>query len=526
MNSPLVLIVGAGPTGMTLAIELRRAGLDVRIIDKASHPAEHSQALVVQSRTLEQFQRYGIARQAVERGRKLLRAQFFSDRKEIVSLNLDSIPSRYPYLLFIPQSETEAILNEYMESLGVRIERETELVSFIQQESGVSALVRHKGVDETVTARWIVGCDGAHSPVRTRLQIPFEGESVGLSFFLGDLEIEGPDAPSDQLSLHLHEGNVVFMGRLSDKLVRLIVALHSQQGKQLDDDLTLQQFQDAVDQAHVQVRIKSAEWMTPFHVNDRQAASYRVGNAFLAGDASHIHSPVGGQGMNTGIQDAANLGWKLAAVANGADPALLDSYGEERIAVGKNLLRKTGVGLKMASSANPFVEALRDALAPIAASLTPVQHAIAGFISEVAINYRASSVICDRGGDGRLRAGDRLPDFPLHGAAKGALPGTTSGHAKTATLLGDWQDARPLAIVLNAPPAEAELFANRLPSAKPLLVQSGQLDEEGRRALGVEPKLLLIRPDGYIGYRGPIGEFDPARLKLTPHVSGPPAGAA
>ncbi len=521
MSASLVLIVGGGPTGMALAIELRRAGLNVRIIDKASHPAQHSQALVVQSRTLEQFQRYGIARQAIAQGRKLTGAHIYGDGKQIISVSTERIPSRYPYLLFIPQSETEALLNRYMESLGVPMERETELISFTQQgsgaESGILATLRSKGVEETVSARWIAGCDGAHSTVRSLLQIPFEGESIGLSFFLGDLEIEGPDAPSNDAAVHLHEGNVVFMGRLSETLVRLIVALHSEPGKpsgqassnqpsspapsqDLQEELTLQQFQAAVDRAGIRVKIKSSQWMTPFNVNDRQAQHYRVGNAFLAGDASHIHSPVGGQGMNTGIQDAANLGWKLAAVANGADPALLDSYEEERLAVGKDLLRFTGAALKLATTANPVLESIRNALAPIVTRLTPVQSAATGFISESSINYRSSSIVVDHGGDGSLRAGDRLPDLSLK-----SLDSLTSLNSPDgATLLDRWQEARPLALLLEPTPDEEVAFSQVLARTKRVVVRTRQLDDSGRHALGIRPKLLLLRPDGYIGFRVPF----------------------
>src|ERR1019366_840386 len=207
MADNLTLIVGAGPTGMTAAIELKRAGLDVRIIDKSDHMALHSQALVVQARTLEQLQRYGVAAQAVERGRTVNQAKFFSDGKLLVDFTLDRIASRYPYALFLPQSETEAILNSKMESLGVRTERQVELTS-LTQNGGIHATLRHRdGNAEEVNPRWLIGCDGAHSVVRTLTGTAFEGGGGGLSFFLGDLELEGPDAPGDELSIHVRHGD-------------------------------------------------------------------------------------------------------------------------------------------------------------------------------------------------------------------------------------------------------------------------------------------------------------------------------
>ncbi len=493
MFSPTVLIIGAGPTGMTAAIELKRFGLDVRIVDKSDHMSRYSQALVVQARTLEQFQRYGIAAEAVARGRKIKEAKIWSDGKEILSLPYDHIPSRYPYILFLPQSETEALLNEHMESLGVKTERKVELISLAQNEDATQATLRHPdGTTEVLHPRWVLGCDGAHSSVREMTGTPFEGGGLGLSFFLGDLAIDGPDAPGNELSLHLHHGDFVFMGRLSDRLVRVIVALHGNQGQDENRQLTLEDFQRSVDEAGVRVKVRSSEWMTPFHVTDRQAKHYRIGNAFLAGDASHIHSPVGGQGMNTGIQDIANLAWKLAAVARGADDRLLDSYEEERTAVGKSLLKFTERGLKVATASNVLLESARNVLLPLISKLHPIQQAAIGFISETSIEYRSSSIVADHGGDGDLRAGDRLPDLTLSPASE------------SPTLLQDWKAAKHLAIILDGSDSEKSQIEARLPFAEVLQVRSSSLNEEGRKLLGVDKKIVILRPDGYIGFRSPI----------------------
>jgi 2-polyprenyl-6-methoxyphenol hydroxylase-like FAD-dependent oxidoreductase len=481
---------------MTLAIELKRVGLDVRIIDKSDHPALHSQALVVQARTLEQFQRHGIATQAVDEGRKLTKVIFWSDGKQLVSFGLERIHSNYPYVLFLPQNKTEAILNEHMESLGVRIDRNAELISFTQSEGAISSILRRgDGREEQIESRWIVGCDGAHSTVRKLCSIPFEGDGVGLSFFLGDLEIDGPDAPTDFLALHLHKGDVLFMGSLSEKWTRLIVALHAKQNAESERDPTIADFQDAADRAGVRIKIHSSDWMTPFHVNDRQAEHYRSGNAFLAGDAAHIHSPVGGQGMNTGIQDAANLAWKLAAVVRGADERLLNSYETERGAVGKALLKFTERGLKMATASNPVVEHLRDMLLPVLSKPKIVQDTVLGFISETAIEYRSSPIVHDHGGDGLLRAGDRLPDLEVH--QKDAR----------STLLADWRDGKHLAVLVNASESDRRGIGNQLGQVKLISVNSAQFSDEGRRTLGEMPKALVVRPDGYVGFRAPLDKL-------------------
>lgn len=484
---------------MTMAIELRRAGLNVRIIDKSDHPARHSQALVVQSRTLELFQRYGIAGEAVEQGTRLKQAQFFSEGKKLISIDLDQIESRYPYVLFLPQSKTEQILNRHLESLGVRVERGAELFSFSQTDERVLAHLRNAdGDDEEFSCRWIVGCDGAHSPIRELSSIPFEGGGVSLSFFLGDLELEGPDVPGDNLAIHLSGGDVVFMGGLDNRLTRVIVALHNNSALPPDvdlsaqlRDLSIQDFQTAADHAKVNIKVRSAEWMTPFHVRDLQAKRYRVKNAFLVGDAAHIHSPVGGQGMNTGIQDAANLGWKMAAVSQGAPEELLDSYEDERAAVGRALLRFTERGLKMSTLSNPILERVRDALLPVVAGTHSAQRAILGFISETWIEYRSSHLSEDLGGDGSLRAGDRMPDIAL---------------ATEQTLLGTWTSANHLAVLYNTTEKDEFRLTELLPPMDMTVLRKEELDAQGQHLFGSEPKLFLVRPDGYIGFRAPADE--------------------
>ena len=199
--------------------------------------------------------------------------------------------------------------------------------------------------------------------------------------------------PGNEIEVHFHRGDLVFMGRLDDRATRVIVASHAGIEQFKGHDLTLEDFQKGIDRCGIRVRVLGADWMTPFSVNDRQAKHYRVGQVFLAGDASHIHSPVGGQGMNTGIQDVANLIWKLAAIGRGADPKLLDSYEEERGEVGKALLRFTERMLKVGTSPDRWVESLRDMLMPLITQLHVVQKEVAGFVSQTAIQYRESPVV-------------------------------------------------------------------------------------------------------------------------------------
>jgi hypothetical protein len=380
-----------------------------------------------------------------------------------------------------------------MESLGVKTERGVELLA-LSQDPSMQATLRHSdGSSEQISPRWVIGCDGSHSRVREMTGVPFEGGGVGLSFFLGDCEIEGRDAAGDELSIHVRQGDLVFMGRLSERIVRVIVALHEQQNGFETSELALEDFQSAVDRVGVRVKIKSADWMTPFRVNDRQAKHYRIGNIFLAGDASHIHSPVGGQGMNTGIQDAANLAWKMAAVARGASDVLLDSYEEERGEVGKALLRFTERGLRLATISNPVLEWLRDTLAPVISILPPIQHTALGFISETGIQYRGSSIVADYGGDGHLRAGDRLPDLSLK-----------DGHGRS-TLLNGWTSPRHRIFALNLDSDDIGTMRAGVPGADVVALATANLDHEGRKLLGDDGKIFVLRPDGYLGFRSPMG---------------------
>jgi 2-polyprenyl-6-methoxyphenol hydroxylase-like FAD-dependent oxidoreductase len=498
MRDQNVLIVGAGPTGLSMAIELKRLGVPFRLVEKSQHAAQYSQALVVQARTLEQFERYGLAETAVRRGRPLKQASAISEGRTIISFALDKIPGHYPFALFLPQNETEALLIEHLESLGGRIERGTELLSISERGNGTE--VRLRGSDgkvENTTASWVVGCDGAHSAVREGLKIPFSGAKVGLNFFLGDLELEGPDLLGDELRIYLHRGDIVFIARLKEKLFRVIVALHSEQDAAKGErQLKLSDFQEPMDRAGIRLRATSASWMMPFRVSDRRAEHIQQGHIFLAGDASHIHSPVAGQGMNTGIQDAANLAWKIAAVRNGADESLLQSYEEERGKVSEQLLSNTSRVLKAVTTSNVLLERLRDAFVHTAMQIPFVQEQIVGFVSETAIGYRHSSIVMDFSGSGSVHAGDRMPNPEL--VWKG----------RRMRLLDPLSSARALLIGLDVEePIRQQAL---LPHADYLFFDSNDLQtgkEELTELMGAGG-VVFVRPDGYVGFRGTETNLD------------------
>jgi 2-polyprenyl-6-methoxyphenol hydroxylase-like FAD-dependent oxidoreductase len=456
---------------------------------------------------LEQFERYGIAEAAVQRGRPLKHGVFISEGKTIVSFPLDKIPGRYPFVLFLPQSKTEALLIEHLESLGGKVERGTEMLGISENGHGIDVQLRNAdGKVENTSAEWVIGCDGAHSAVRDQLGIPFTGEAVGLNFYLGDFELEGEDLPGDELRVYLHHGDVVFVGRLDDKLFRVIVALDSEQHSEKRTEqqrtvqaaeLTLADFQAPIDRAGIRLRLQSAAWMTPFRVNDRRAEHIRQNHVFLAGDASHIHSPVGGQGMNTGIQDVANLAWKIAAVRGGASESLLQSYEEERGKVSAQLLQSTSLALKAATTSNLWMEKLRDALIHTAAQIPFIQKQLVGFVSETAIAYRHSSIVVNGGAGGTLRAGDRMPNPEIERSGR------------RMRLLDPLIGAVHLVVGFGA--EKPDEIARRLPRAEFLWLSEESLEvgrAEVSHLVGGEGGLVVIRPDGYVGFSGRAADLE------------------
>lgn len=494
-----VVICGAGPTGLAMAAEAARFGLRYRLIDKAAHGAMHSQALVVQARTLEQFERYEIAQRAIERGRRLRFIRMFSDGHRVLEASFDDIPGNYPFILFLPQAQTEALLAEHVEAQGGVIEREVMLQNFTDTGERVDCELLHADASvEPVSASYLVGADGAHSTVRRLLGMPFEGRSVDYDFFLGDLRVQG-DVPSDGLSVHLHEGNLVFAGRMDDTHARFIVALHDDP---MQREPTVDDFQSAIDLVGMEnVRVSEPRWMTAFHVSERKTPAYSRGRVFLAGDATNIHSPVGGQGMNTGIQDAANLIWKIALVQqHRAHPALLESYDAERKPISDALMNVTSVALGAATSANWLLGRMRDLLLTRIASLEPVQDRLRGAVSEIGINYRSSPVVRDSGGASPLRAGDRAPDCEVVDETGTRFRMFDLLREPVHTVIA----ARPL------PGADLTRLAALLRRHHDVVQGSVLVDGDAvfrAQYVPAESMLYAVRPDGYIAFRGTCSDI-------------------
>ncbi|HSY42522.1 MAG TPA: FAD-dependent monooxygenase [Candidatus Acidoferrum sp.] len=387
-----VLIAGAGSVGLTMAIELKRYGIPVRIIDKAPARTDKSKALVLWSRTVELLNRSGGAAPFIDAGFKALAVNFIAGDKTIGHVGMESVQSPYPFALMIPQSETERLLDERLNSLGVTVERQVELASFKSKTDGVDAVLRHAdGREENVSTGWLLGCDGAHSAVRHGLAAPFAGETMESDWMLADVHMTGYPFPDSEAAIYWHKDGVFVIFPISPGRYRILADLPLTAGDSSPAP-TLEQVQAIVNRRGPSgTRVFDPIWLAGFRINGRKVANYRWGHVFLSGDAAHVHSPAGGQGMNTGMQDAFNLSWKLASVIRGiCGEHVLDSYSPERSGVGEEVLKMAGRVTTLGTMKNPVAQTARNIVGHAMLGLVSVQHAFADNMSEVTIGYSKS----------------------------------------------------------------------------------------------------------------------------------------
>lgn len=417
-----VLVAGAGPVGLTMALELARYGVRVRVIDKIPGPSDTSRAVAIWPRTLELLDRSDVTEDLLAVGNRVTAANILSGTRRIGHIRLDEVLSPFPFALMTPQYETEGVLRRHLKTHGVEPEFATELADFRQDADGVTATLRAAdGRETTERFGWLVACDGSHSVVRHHLGLAFAGDTLGLDWTQGDFHLTGVPFPASELAIFWHpEGALMFFPMAPDRY-RVITSL----GPSTDAEpvaLDLEAFQKAIDRRGPGgITLTRAVWTSAFRINERQIDAYRSGRIFLAGDAAHVHSPAGGQGMNTGIQDAINLAWKLALVIRdlSAAPVLLDSYDAERRPVGAEVIHASGRLTTAATLESHALQALRNFVAHLVLGLPPVQHAIAGMITEVSVGYPASPLNGPSGG-AEARAGMRVPPVegePPYGAA-------------------------------------------------------------------------------------------------------------
>lgn len=390
-----VLIVGAGPTGLSATAALASRGVRVLLIDKNEARSDKSKALGVQAGTLECLRAaFGetLPTQMIESGRPTREAWIHFDDADPISLDLGKIPSHHNFVLILEQSETERILEELLNKFSVHVERRTELLSAEDRGSTVvSTLKLASGEVREVTSDYIIGCDGAHSIVRHLMGLSFKGGAYSGEFVLADVTLEWP-WPYGSVQLFANSKGVIASFPLrGERRYRLIlIPRNTPLANRERLDLDLEEFQSILSQMNDKIQIAAATWLTCFRVHHRIVGSLSKGRFFLAGDAAHIHSPAGGQGMNIGIQDALNLSFKLARVLSGEKRSvLLDSYEAERLPVARNVLRATDFAFKVAlQSERRFTKFLRRYVLPRVLGSGWIQRRVVAALSEVAVARR------------------------------------------------------------------------------------------------------------------------------------------
>jgi 2-polyprenyl-6-methoxyphenol hydroxylase-like FAD-dependent oxidoreductase len=507
-NQAKVIIVGAGPAGMTAAMELARQGIPVRLIEKTAEPATTSRAIGVQARTLELFEQRGIVDPMIAGGNRGLAGSIYDGGKRIFRLDFSRIDSKYNYMLFISQAETEAILRDALVKQGVVIEREVELHALSQSDRGemITTVLKHKdGSLESATFDYLIDAEGAHSIVRTTLGLQFKGKTRDESYALGDLYIDGDLTETD---FHIFSSKYGFMGLfpMGNGRFRVIASNPISQPSE-DTAPSLDEIQRIYDQrSGIPVRFHDMGWSSWFRINSRMIGTLRAGRIFLGGDSSHIHSPAGAQGMNTGIQDMINLSWKLALVIKGeATPKLLDTYTDDRVPVIRNVLTKTEGLTSAIGSKNPIFRSVFDHIAPWIVSTEFVQENSTERMSQLSLNYRESPLSIEDSRSGEIHAGDRIPDMSLVQLSK---PGEDAQETQT-NLFRLLNPYRFTLLYANIHfPNETHQQVQSSLSPWKHLVQGYQVSRTTENArqfqhvFGTGPAILLIRPDSYVAFTG------------------------
>jgi 2-polyprenyl-6-methoxyphenol hydroxylase-like FAD-dependent oxidoreductase len=478
-----------------MAAELARYGVSVRIVDKAAARTDKSKAIVLWSRTLELIDRMGCGAAFVEAGFKAHGADIIAGSARIAHVNLDGLETPHPYALMLPQSDTERLLEQYLNSLGVQVEREVELTRFVGDEDAVTAFLRRPdGSEETLDVDWMIGCDGAHSAVRHGLGMEFEGETLPSNWVLADIHLAGVPAPPDEMEIYWNAAGPLLLLPITNGRYRIIADVTQAEAGAHPGEPTLEEVQALIDErGPAGARASAPVWLSSFTINERIVAAYRAGRVFLAGDAAHVHSPAGGQGMNTGMQDAVNLAWKLALVCRGvANPEpLLMSYSAERSEVGRQVVAAADRLTTIAVLKSGLAQGIRNHLASLLFGLSPVRRAMTNAMSELSIGYpHGPLTIAEAHGHSGPAAGERAPL-------------SAAGHRVGS---GD----RP----------RFAIFGETDGGSAGLIARHADLLEAETRAPFADDGIWLVRPDGYVAMTVRRGEWEKVGAYLDWIASG------
>ena len=490
MNSVVktdVLIVGAGPTGLALAIQLIRYGIGFVIVDKREGITPYSKAIGVQARTLEIYQQIDLADQLVDQGLIAKGVRLLEGgeaRAEVPLTTLGEGKSPYPFLLIVEQSKHEHLLYEFIKAHGHDVRWQATLTDFSQDDAGVTGtIVNSNGEKQMVQAQYLVACDGSKSSVRTHLGLTFEGSTLERLFYVADVQLKW-DFPHDMMTACLaRDRSTAFFPMPGEDRYR-IVGVFPEDSDKTEGEIPYDEIEKQIlEDTQLQLDIYQVNWFSTYKVHSRRVNKFSVGRCFVAGDAAHIHSPAGAQGMNTGIQDGYNLAWKLALVLRGeAAPRILDTYNEERVENAERLLETTDRFFDLLVNPDWLLSFVRRQIFPRVAKfmigLDSVNQFIFPLISQTGITYRGHSLGVDTGDDFEVKAGDRMPYFSIDGEG-----------------IYDW---------LHAPKFHLLTFSNEaIQSESRSSVEHlvWPLSEEVAEIFGTnKPFSVLLRPDKHIGF--------------------------
>jgi 2-polyprenyl-6-methoxyphenol hydroxylase-like FAD-dependent oxidoreductase len=506
-----VMIVGAGPTGLALACQLIRFGIDFVIIDKNETTTPHSKAIGVQARTLEIYEQIGLADPLISLGNIADKATMFAGgrvRGYIPFRDLGKGMSPYPFLLIVEQGRHEKLLHDFITSHERKINWQTELKSFTQNDSCVTAVIQTNGKSETVEAKYLIACDGAKSLIRHSLGLKFEGSTFERMFYVADVNLEWKMGRSG-LFVFLMKNNLLAFFTMTEDRFRIVGTFPEEFSKE-EGDVLYEEIEEQIrHDTDIDFDITRVNWFSTYKVHTRHVEKFSKGRCHLAGDSAHIHTPAGAQGMNTGIQDGHNLAWKLAWVLkHGGRERLLDTYNEERLPNAESLMKTTDRFFNIAANPNPIFAFIRLWIFPYIAeflfSLDIVKRFVFPRISQIAINYRGSS-LGKTIGSFKVNAGDRMPWFEIEG--------------------------KSIYDFLHEPVFHLVIFSDGKGEIPPLpddLMKEWErkidshffdLDEKAADVFGTDSAFyLILRPDNYIGLIS--NDFSPAAVsKYLAHFS-------
>ena len=489
-NTVPVLIVGAGPTGLTMALELNRYGIPVRIIDKQIKPVVHSNALAVQTRTLYAWDDMGLLPDAIAAGHKIKGLYLYSNQKKLARINLALLKGKMHFVLGLSQHKTEKMLIAHLREKNIVVEMEVSIVDLQEKANGTRVVLQNKeGNKEELDTQWLIACDGGHSFIREKLGIPFIGKELPQHFVLADAEVK-TDLEKDEGQFFISAKGVFMFLPFDAKYSRIIAEVSRDPVLKDAKTLTYAQVKQlALEFCSKKLEISEPIWTSGFWVHENMIANYRHTNIFFAVDAAHIHSPAGGQGMNTGIQDAYNFAWKLALVVKGkAQETLLDTYQAERYPIGKIILQRTTFLTNIITTQNYFLRHVRNFIIFYISKLPFLQKKIVNTLSQLNIAYADSPLVKDC-----------IPDQPgpRAGTFKADMPPELAEQIKGKAFVllifsGEEKNSNKI--------TEFKTTFRYTEWIKLILVNNSEWDKTFE--VKDKPILYLIRPDKYIGFRG------------------------